>query len=167
MLSVRWTSRRHSCARSNRSRSPNVSRQWIGLLCALPCVLSAPHCLLCRLLILRIATQPRRQGRPFLRLPASSLLPSAPGACLSLFHTHPPYRKSCRMSEKDQPGSVLMSNRLRLPRYRYRYVLVILSLIIYYFSNHPKPLLNRTQTEPAPRLSLSHSVTNRKGQNKP
>lgn len=62
-----------------------------------------------------------------------------------------------------------MGNRLRLPRYRYRYryVLVILSLIIYYFSNHPKPLLNRTQTEPAPRLSLSHSVTNRKGQNKP
>lgn len=37
-----------------------------------------------------------------------------------------------------------MGNRLRLPRYRYRYVLVILSLIIYYFSNHPKPLLNRT-----------------------
>lgn len=60
-----------------------------------------------------------------------------------------------------------MGNRLRLPRYRYRYVLVILSLIIYYFSNHPKPLLNRTQTEPAPRFSLSHSVTNRKGQNKP
>lgn len=60
-----------------------------------------------------------------------------------------------------------MGNRLRLPRYRYRYVLVILSLIIFYFSNHPKPLLNRTQTEPAPRLSLSHSVTNRKGQNKP
>lgn len=43
-----------------------------------------------------------------------------------------------------------MGNRLRLPRYRYRYVLVILSLIIYYFSNHPKPLLNRTQTAPKP-----------------
>ena len=36
-----------------------------------------------------------------------------------------------------------MGNRLRLPRYRYRYVLVILSLIIYYFSNHPKPLLRK------------------------
>ena len=82
------------------SFSPKLSRQWIGLLCALLCVLSAPHCLLCRLLILRIATQPRRQGRPFLRLPASSLLPSAPGACLSLFHA-PPFTQSDRMSEKD------------------------------------------------------------------
>ena len=82
------------------SFSPKLSRQWIGLLCALLCVLSAPHCLLCRLLILRIATQPRRQGRPFLRLPASSLLPSAPGACLSLFHA-PPFTQSGRMSEKD------------------------------------------------------------------
>ena len=36
-----------------------------------------------------------------------------------------------------------MGNRLRLPRYRYRYVLVILSLIIYYFSNHPKEALQK------------------------
>lgn len=43
-----------------------------------------------------------------------------------------------------------MGNRLRLPRYRYRYVLDILSLIIYYFSNHPKPLLNRTRSPSFP-----------------
>ena len=88
-------------ALSNCSFSLPDRMHYLPFLRALSRFLSAPHCLLCRLLILRIATQPRRQGRPFLRLPASSLLPSAPGASLSLFHTHPPYRKSCRMSEKD------------------------------------------------------------------
>lgn len=73
---------------------------YLPFLRALSRFLSASHCLLGRLLILRIATQPRRQGGPFLKLPASTLLPSAPGACLSLFHA-PPFTQSGRMSEKD------------------------------------------------------------------
>lgn len=59
----------------------------------------ASHCLLGRLLILRIATQPRRQGGPFLKLPASPLRPAAPRTCLSLFHA-PPFTQSGRMSER-------------------------------------------------------------------
>lgn len=49
---------------------------------------------------LRIATQPRRQGGPFLKLPTSPLRPAAPRPCLSLFHA-PPFTQSGRMSKKD------------------------------------------------------------------
>ncbi len=56
---------------------------------ALPCILSTPQGINGRLLIRGIATQPRRQGGPFLKLPASPLRPAAPRTCLSLFHAHP------------------------------------------------------------------------------
>lgn len=44
--------------------------------------------------------EPRRQGGPFLKLPASPLRPAAPRTCLSLFHA-PPFTQSGRMSKKD------------------------------------------------------------------
>lgn len=98
--SLKPAGRRHPffMALSNCSFSLPDRMHYLPFLRALSRFLSAPHCLLCRLLILRIATQPRRQGRPFLRLPASSLLPSAPGASLSLFHAHP-FTQSGHMSE--------------------------------------------------------------------